>query len=693
MMVSSNVTVASSLEAAASTISKIIPLERWTFTSCPSSRQFQSIVENKLDFRNNTLVLSMHSANASYTCDFDYGVSLATSLTNQTTAFLKAPFATAQDHFRHTDNVTGLSLAFWIRPSDTFTSAPQPLITLGRMDATPSWAPACPGYGIQLSYYQEYLMVAYTDQDAAQSCRIMWLKQYPMTAGHTHHVVLSMSESQTNVYLDGSVIAWNISNQWDTHMRTWEDETYLQVLGNAQLESPAFRGSMLQLDLFDQALSADQVHVLFHQDVTYGRPEPLALQAWSSEITFSLAQDSLEPISIQMGALNVSQSSLSLFVEVLSGPRYGSLLFDVNQTLEPFQNGTFILLPIPTNSSTISLSYKLHQQDYFNDPPPNSRNYTVPWEPESIVLRVVARNRREQVIDVSPNVTVPILVQHVNHEPQLVLPEHAMVQQFKDDPTLVIVNGVQVLDAKDYDLDYVRVDVACRVGNVTLNRTYRDWANFDACRQRSYSDWQCVGTSMGDRRLIFVALPSQVEFILQDLQYQGFVPGHADDIEIHVYDGQGEDCLSRAEHAFLNAATHSSDSLYRRCFHVYGVIAVPEFFIDLEPHEKDILGIPNSNMASFGLADLIYWIFLFLALGGCLGTCNLVYHCCARGAVVDVDDMEDHNSASLEEEQEVEEDASTDGETVAHSPREGSPSSSWLSDAATIKSSNPSTAV
>jgi hypothetical protein len=288
-------------------------------------------------------------------------------------------------------------------------------------------------------------------------------------------------------------------------------------------------------------------------------------------------------------------------------------------------------------------------------------------------------------------VSQPISVQHVNHAPILTKPSQddlIRMSNLVDDSTRVLfIEGAAVSDPLDFNINRIRVDIWTQGGNTTtsgagrvaLNRQYRHLADFKACSGRTDSEWQCVGGGIDDggdsniqqthRRMTFIAIPDDVNLILHRLQYhydaaasgRGAAGGQEEEdvvqIGLAMYDGQGGDCLSANEHARWDERVGNTVPTLHDlgCVKVEALIQVPVLaaagYDDSGNGVKDDAtggGFFNTDLDSFGLADLLFWSFVILIL--CVMCCCIerLRHCLARGTPIgnlDADSDDNHNGS------------------------------------------------
>ena len=254
-----------------------------------------------------------------------------------------------------------------------------------------------------------------------------------------------------------------------------------------------------------------------------------------------------------------------------------------------------------------------------------------------------------EIIHYSDPVKFSVHVLHVNHKPTLSAP-NATIQMPSNTnnnnnplttPLHVVTGDFTVSDPFDFDLDRVRIDVSCQAGQLTLNPTYRYLADFDSCRHRSLSNWQCTGTGAQDRRLIFLALPTDVHLILHNLQYQAFAPGTADVIHVRVFDGMSapEDdsplgCLYKSEHDAYSVGSLGNrfTTIHRECWTLEANIPIRPYI------EENPKGDDDASRADvikeFVMLGVVMVSVVCCSCGWCRG---LLASCLARGRDIEVD--------------------------------------------------------
>jgi hypothetical protein len=379
----------------------------------------------------------------------------------------------------------------------------------------------------------------------------------------------------TNVYLNGKGIKLRAPNFFDATLNNnnhWKMNSTLQLFGTKS-SHVYFQGFIQQVDIFDRAFNMSQVVELNAQGVIRNVTFPeIRILARAPSHPIVIRQDAINTtISVQLGSDNKTTSILNLFVDVLSLPKHGHLLYQNR----PVTNRTH--WPIPRGNSSVLCSYQLHGNDstYFNVPKFNAWGKDMRIEPEILEFRIVAvlnqddhSTEEEVVVATSTSILLPIYVRHVNHAPgSLTAPKDAIVDVI--DPGLATVPNIDFSVKKDdFNLDRVRVDVSADSGLLTLLPAYQPLANF-TCSNRI-----CQGDGVKDRKMTFLAVPSDVRLILRNLQFTASTTvktnSSQDFITIRILDGAGGDCLNETDHVEFGVSmgndlfTSVRDACYKR---------------------------------------------------------------------------------------------------------------------------------
>lgn len=285
--------------------------------------------------------------------------------------------------------------------------------------------------------------------------------------------------------------------------------------------------------------------------------------------------------------------------------------------------------PVPIPELRISVDYTLQATDYFNAPRVSSTGEDLSVIPESFEYRILAiDNLTNDVLASSGTVRQAVHVRHVNQPSKLVTAmerhmdwsDEPYYSMFGNRPLAQFSDRIVLQNPDDRKIDRVRVDVFATNGTLTLNEEHRHLAEFESCRDRDYSSWQCTGNGKDNQIMTFLAYPSDVELIFQDMEYKGYY-NEPDEIVLRVFDGVGGDCLSQAEHAaFVDEDGHRFSSIYD------GQCRPAQLMFDLDP--LDGSSVPTVE-AGKHFPALVGFLLVFIGLICCCGCC-ISYCACNR---------------------------------------------------------------
>jgi hypothetical protein len=635
----------STMQADIITMEVVNPLERYVLTPCetvyPSLAGEATLTGSLISSNGDELVdcgvaAGIFAANAAVTTTVSGGGTRPIGGIMET----RNTLAAFRQHFQQSLR-TGLAISLWFQPSADSFQVQQPILTAGSIimkDGLQDQESGCSGYNVLLGQYQGHLLVKYTDNDPAKSCRVLLVRSVNLVPNQLTHVVVVWSTSQTNIYMDGQPVVTGAPNAFDTTLTNWDPSGSWQLLGNYQSDA-VFTGSILQFSLLDQALTPIQVAAVYNQGLILVEPqEPPVLEA-EALVNVTIPQGWLSPVTLRLGGPRVSTAKLPLMVQVLSLPRQGVLTLQGQDDTPIVVNSR---LPLAFNASGLVVEYTLGSADYFNAPSINGYGVDLQLDAETFDYRLITLDvTMENIVAASPSVTQSVQVVHVNHPPTIRAPDEA-VQSLQIPTEFVVVDGIQLLDALDFNLDRVRVDAWSNVGQLTLNSANRLRADFSSCADRTFSAWQCVGDGVLDRNVTFAAIPDDVASIFTNLRYDSLVPGMEDEITIRVSDGEGGSCLSRQEHEEYSVGLGNTVATIRsECFQVQAVIRVPAVVIVKQDgaSESGLFGIPNSDFKNFGVADFLYWVLFATVLISVCTCARRCFRCLARGKAVIPDDI------------------------------------------------------
>lgn len=570
--------------------------EDYLFATCPPSRRFETTSNRSLwgPF------VPTGQTHDSWLCGRETGLRLRDQ---QQANVLSSRVSWSQVGVNFT-----ISLRF--QPETTDTQALQTIFIL----TTPSsegWdQDGCQDNLLQVGQYGTHIFLRY--QEAGPHCKVLLLREADLSVSATVQLTLVVGVDEIVSYVNGEMVA--TSTGLDFPSATDGMESQVHLFGSSDEGADHFRGSLFALSAFDRRLTATEVGTL--NGTTCG------------EIIFPVYDlpDVATPEPLVIGEGSNESHSLSfprpyfstIEYEILSQPRQGILRWND----EPVPVGSRI------KADKASLEYELTNTQYFNQPHVNVHGEDLGLSEESFSYRLLLYDDDGFVNAKSRVLEFPVVVQNVNHRPLLQAPPR--FQQSKEDRNLLIATGILLLDPDDYDLNRVRVDVHSGQGRMSLPEESRSSMLAYACGGRTASAWQCVGGGRQDRRLTFVAAPSDVTRVLNRLEYRGLVAGLADNVTIIVYDGQGGECLTASEHwQYQQLSGNRYPSLHRGCNVVRTVIEVPAMGVE------SVTGGSTREGNGSIVPDVLFWLVCLLALC-CFGGGRL-RKCAMRGSAVDAD--------------------------------------------------------
>jgi hypothetical protein len=539
-----------------------------------------------------------------------------------------ATMAPLIQHFQET-SATGLSLELWIQPSDR-TNNPQdlrslPIFTIGSSQefSSPDIV-GCNGYELQVAQRGDLLEVSYADNDAAQSCRVLVVRAKPLVPGKLVQILLiwSAASSETSIYFDGEPILTGARNSFDASLSTWNPDYKLQLFSNHVSDHYVFEGTIHYVAIYDEPMDVLAIASAYQEGLDRLEEihnQPVVLVA-SSEKRIDLVQGqglatTKGETSFTIGGFNASTPSYDVWVEVTTLPLFGNL-----RTVEGLINAPGYRIPLVGSSTFTSLFYQAWSKEYFNVPSSTFSGARLDLPTEAFTYRLVAMRGNEQ-LGVSDPVTQRLHIVHVNQAPTLQAPLSAT--ESEEQPFGIgarpsaVVEGLEIMDVNDRNIDRIRVDVWTWNGTLTIADEYRDLADFDSCADRAYSSWQCHGGGRGgsdaERNFTFVAEPDAVALILDNLQYTAFYWDTSDEIVVRIFDGSGGPCLDEQEHQKRFFSTtddllHPYYTIHEQCNQATATIIVPQMRKPSTGSFKDE-GFFKSlfDLENFGIPDVVFW--------------------------------------------------------------------------------------
>ena len=535
------------------------------------------------------------------------------------------------------------SLSTWITaevPSGEETPKVRPILMFGsgNVSRTTQSDGGCGGYYMAIAQFGSQLV--YSFEDATQTCRVIRMSTFDLHHDVPVSLTIATSGSMTNLYIQGQAVMESITLAVDlTRLPMNQTLQLFPEVDASDSTTGPFQGSIMQVSFFDETLASERVQGLFEQGIGEAAVVPLYLEARASE-TVVIEQDVpiLEPTLIWVGGANTSTAVLPLFIDLQSLPAKGAL-FTAGAEIPVGLNS----IPIPVNSTGLWIEYRRPSSDYFTVPSTNAYGDTLEMPNESFEYRVVAF-WEQRTIAASKPVTQAVQIRNVNHAPTWINANEAITSFVNNAPSYNF-SFPSLMDELDLNMNRVRVDLTVLQGRISLRKEAIHLANFDFCKTRSYSAWQCSNDGINKKRISFVAVPGDIAGILAGLSYEGFVPGKEDTLVMDVFDGVGGQCLDEREHEVwknnwkADGASQLS-TVFLGCYHVQSNMTIPSIDVSSENESggSSWLSFMNLDFKNFGSADIVFWVVV-LSMGYCLMHCirDCCPKCLARGARVDAE--------------------------------------------------------
>jgi Concanavalin A-like lectin/glucanases superfamily len=634
-----------------------IPAERFILNSCDIYRTFPSIGSEALLGPLKTTHPEV------FRCDPVNGLSLALDfldLISNTTVALETistvgNFGTHLEKDQRGKNV-GMSVAIWFTPTADNPERIQPILAFGGSSSASKnfdYRTECPGFDFMISQFETTIYLQYISSETVPSgylCHRVRTSGSILKPAVLTHVAVVFDASETRLYVNGQVVIRGIPNHFHTMMSNWNFATSSLLLFAAPIASyELFHGSILQVDLFREALAIDSITSLYGEGFLPVAPSVVSVTARLDEIHWMYQQSSSAnaSLSLQIGSWNETASVFRLEVELLSLPQYGSLSYNETQVI----CSTTCRFPMEKGTNVVTLNYQPAKSEYFNFPLVNMYGRNTPFSAESFDFRIRAHDFNRKLIALSPTTTQPIIVIHVNHPGILTGPNQALLDSMN--PIEAIVpTPIDYADALDYDTEYVRVDLWAEHGLLSLHVDGLRLAEFDACRDRMgfAGQWDCVGDGKRNSNMTFLAIPSDIRSILRYLAYHRQPPGLTDKIHVQVWDGRGgEMCLSPLEHSmrlqtFMPGNTPVFvEFVQNRCYYQHISLEVSGYnSSDIDPLEPIDKARFTGFLGFLSIADLLFWSLVCFVIVFCALCCRQLPRCSARGRAVDVSSGNDN---------------------------------------------------
>lgn len=564
--------------------------------SCPPSRRFESM--------GNTSILGSLTATGDaqdWYCGRNTGLRLGKNTRRVISANLTA--SSAREH---------LAIVLRFQPGNTSTQRLQTILSMTNLARNENDVDGCRGDLLQIGQYGRHLLLRY--RDASMDCRVLLLRRTVLSSYSIIKLLFTTNQTDSLVIVDGALINRSAG---------------LDFSGLGQPRRVLLFGSRdNDVDYFDGAL---HLFALSSKSSLEMEPTTWNMSGWGENCTFPVFDiaDGVEP-----DPLVIPQGSNES--HVLSFPISSSFVVEIQLVLLP-EKGFLLLegdkVKVGTNFSfPNTLAYTLTDDLFFDSPNINALGIESGFPSESFSYRLRSFDDDGFLVAQSRAIHFPIRVQLANHRPEIKPPDRVVPSG-----ATWTISGLELLDSLDHDMNLVRVDVVSLHGRVTVpTEKGRKRLRRYECSGRSSSPWQCTGDGYQDRRLIFVAAPSEVTLILHDLEYQNLSPvrPEADNVTVTVYDGKEGDCLTETEHLhYQEALGNSYPSLHPYgCVSVQVVIPIPGFSVE----STGVNVFDEGNQADSILPDMLFWVLFSATL---VFFCGSRFRKCAlRGSAVDADD-------------------------------------------------------
>lgn len=514
----------------------------------------------------------------------------------------------------------------------------------------------CSGVHVALAQRGSQLEFRYVDYLAPQyTCRVLVVPESDSTPRRMKQVVAVWLQGKTNIYLDGVRIIQGAPNQFDTTLSLWNPLSTLQLFGQG------LGVSLNMFSIYNQTLTDADVTELHRKGelllantprkplaITILRSPPVHIFPQGTSTSMTVIID----FEIASGSVMV-QDDWFILVEFQSMPLFGKL-FHYNQGQEE-EERFHLNQQIPLDNLA-SILYQPDSVNFFNAPLFTFNGTSLNSQREFFSYRFLAVSLGEpksQILASSETIEQELIAVHVNHVPLLRTPTHAVISE--DQPTglgarpCLYLEGIQLLDDLDFNIDRVRVDLWAYNGTLSISNL--DRADFSSCRSSERqallgsTNWGCFGDGVANRNLTFVATPDDVTWILSRVNYSGFYWGQEDQVVIRIYDGVDGSCLSQKEHRLVPYHDGHYHTIHNNdCFEVIATISIPAVAVqDFKGnYVKEFL-----DVGDFGIADAVFWGFLLVFMVFCCVSIRTCIRCVgARGSKIHVDEAS-HDSHSF----------------------------------------------
>lgn len=507
----------------------------------------------------------------------------------------------------------GFSISLWFQPGNTSALRLQSILSISTLENEVTVA-GCYQNLLQIGQYGAFLLLRY--RDALEKCRIRLLQGAVLHESTMVKLVFATDESLSRTFYDGALIDQSTGMKVSPSQNT-NQARQIRLFGSVDNDIDAFHGALYHMAFTNETFSNQQV----------GRMNDTCFDNMCARRVFHIHSTIPDTLLIPQGTLEPRTVSIpwpdipSVMASITSLPERGVLQ----------QDGIPVVSLGSTFDQSTKVEYVLTDTAFFSSPHINVYGVDQGLSSESFTFELVAFDDDGFLVARSSEMELSIQVLLVNHRPMLQGPT-----DLKPTGNALEIFGLELLDA-DLDMNLVRVDVVSQKGRITVpTQEARSQMRQHACDGRTASPWQCQGDGVDNRRLVFVAAPSDVGHILNHLTYKTLVPSRPepDNLTVTVYDGEGGDCLTASEHWDYQAAL---GNLYPS-LHVDGCMSVQVIIpIDWEP-----VGHSNSGQESSSydkdskIPDILFWVLCIITLLYLFR--KQVKKCAIRGSAIDADD-------------------------------------------------------
>ena len=191
----------------------------------------------------------------------------------------------------------------------------------------------------------------------------------------------------------------------------------------------------------------------------------------------------------------------------------------------------------------------------------------------------------------------------------------------------LVIPGLRVED-KDHDVDPVRVYIhsSSMYSSFSLERLSEEHGGvYFVGTYCNFADLQCSGDGDRDSSMVFVAQPSTVNHMLQQLSYECSKPDIEDLVTITVYDGEGGNCMY-SDYFPTQSLRDGCKAVTRRF-----VIAVGQYAAFAEDDTSESESLPWQVLAAGAGAVLLFMCLMCMCCMRYAEKC-LCYYCCGKKA-------------------------------------------------------------